>query len=95
MKVVEFKNTEDFISFLRANIANEKIKELIPIIDHFNGINQGCGCKRNERANIFNSYYENKIINIQIEIANEIKSIVNGDKLIFYKNNQNEILKEF
>lgn len=95
MKTVEFKNAENFVSFLKTNIANAKIRELIPIIDHFNGINQGCGCKRNERISIFKSYYENKIINIQIDVINEIKSVLGADILIFNKNDSSEILKQF
>lgn len=95
MNIVEFKNAEDFVSFLKVNIANEKIRELIPIIDHFNGINQGCGCKKNDRINIFNSYYENKILNVQEYIIKEIKSILIADTIIFYKNTSKEILKQF
>lgn len=95
MNTVEFKNAEDFVSFLKVNIANEKIRELIPIIDYFNGINQGCACKRNDRINIFNSYYENKILNVQEYTIKEIKSILTANAIIFYKNTSKEILKQF
>lgn len=95
MKKIEFKTVEDFISFLKNNIANENIKDLIPIIDHFNGINQGCGCKRNERANIFKSYYENKILNLSETIKKEIKDIFKVEYVVFYKDRSEEILKEF
>jgi len=95
MKIVEFKSVENFISFLKTNIANEKIKELIPIIDHYHGISQGCGCKRNERINIFKSYYENKILNLSCDIVKEIKSIFPADTIIFYKYESEEVLKQF
>jgi hypothetical protein len=95
MKIVEFKSVENFISFLRNNIANEKIKDLIVIIDHFNGVNQGCGCKRNERVNIFKNYYENKIINIEQNCIEEIKTILQASEIVFYKYESEEVLKKF
>jgi len=95
MKKIEFKIADDFISFLRTNIANPQIKSLIPMIDHFVGINAGCNCQKANRIKIFKEYYESKINAITINEINEIKNISQVEKIIFYKDGTEEILKEF
>ena len=95
MKTIEFKIIKDFVDFLNKNIANEKIKDLIPIIDYYNGSLGGCGCSRGRREQALRDVFNSKILNLNIETIQELKLLTDSDIIIFYKNETDEILKQF
>jgi len=95
MKTTEFKTIKDFVDFVHKNIANEKIQELVIIIDYYNGSLGGCGCNRNQRVKALIDIFNDKILNLNTDVTQEIKRLTDSDTLIFYKDNTQEILKQF
>jgi len=95
MKTTEFKTIKDFFDFLNQNIANEKLKDLILIIDYYYSSLGGCGCSKNQRAKALMDIFNYKILNLNENTVQEIKTLTSSDILIFYKNNTEEILKQF
>lgn len=95
MITTEFKTIKDFVDFLHKNISNEKLKDLMLIIDYYSGSLGGCECNRGKRQQALKDIFNAKILNIKEETAQEIKLLTSSDVLIFYKNDSNEILKEF
>ena len=95
MKTIEFKTIKDFVDFLSKNIANAKLSDLVLIIDYYNGSLGGCGCNRNKRVQALIDIFNYKILNLNSDSAQEIKTLTSSDVLIFYKDNTQEILKQF
>jgi hypothetical protein len=95
MKTTEFKTIKDFVDFLSKNIANPKLSDLISIIDYYNGSLGGCSCNRNKRVQTLIDIFNYKILNLNSDSSQEIKTLTTSDILIFYKDNTQEILKQF
>lgn len=95
MNTTEFKTIKDFVDFLNKNIANEKLKELMLIIDYYNGSLGGCGCNRGRRVQALNDIFDVRILNLSIEAIQEMKTLTNSDIIIFYKNETDQILRQF
>jgi len=93
MNKTEF-TANSFTEFLRSNISNENLRDLVQIIDYFNASQGGCSCSRGRRTQAFYDIYNNKIININISVVEEIKKITNSSEIIF-KNEANAIIKQF
>ena len=95
MKTIEFKTIKDFVDFLSKNIANPKLSDLVSIIDYYNGSLGGCGCNRNKRVQSLIDIFDYKILNLNSDSVQEIKTLTTSDILVFYKDNTQEILKQF
>lgn len=95
MKTIEFKTIKDFVDFLSKNIANTKLSDLVLIIDYYNGSLGGCSCSRNKRVQALIDIFDYKILNLNSDSVQEIKTLTTSDILIFYKDNTQEILKQF
>jgi hypothetical protein len=95
MKTTEFKTIKEFVDFVHKNIANEKLHDLVVIIDYYNGSLGGCGCSRNQRVKASIDIYNDKVLNLNTDTAQEIKRLTDSDILVFYKDNTQEILKQF
>jgi hypothetical protein len=94
MKTTEFKTIKDFVDFINKNIGNEKLQDLMVIIDYYNASLGGCGCSRGKRQQVLNDIFNCKILNINEEAIQEIKLLTDSNIVIFYKND-NGILKQF
>ena len=95
MKTIEFKTIKDFVDFLSKNIANTKLSDLALIIDNYNVSLGGCSCNRNKRVQSLIDIFDYKILNLNSDSVQEIKTLTTSDILIFYKDNTQEILKQF
>lgn len=93
MKKTEFI-VQTFVDFLNKNISNEKLKDLVVLIDYFNGAQGGCSCSRGKRIQAMNDIFNNKISNLDPLVAEEIKKITDSSEIIFY-NDLGIIFKQF
>lgn len=93
MKRTEFV-VQTFVDFLKTNISNQKLRDLIVIIDYFNGAQGGCSCNRERRIKAMNDIFNNKILNLDTSAIEEIKKNTNSTEIIFY-NELGIILKQF
>lgn len=93
MTKIEF-TAQSFTEFLRSNISNKNLVDLIQIIDYFNAAQGGCSCSRGRRTQAFYDVFNSKISNINISTVQEIKRITNSSEIIF-KNEANTIIKQF
>jgi hypothetical protein len=84
MKTIEFKTIKDFVDFLSKNIANTKLSDLVLIIDYYNGSLGGCACNRNKRVQSLIDIFDYKILNLNSDSVQEIKTLTTSDILIFY-----------